>query len=110
MLDVPLCGEPRAAYCYIHDGEAAAFQAYMQTELNQQVQVVASADLLAAGIFGPGKPHPGLTSRVGDFTVLPTAQHAIVDRVGNERGLNLVGVHGGLSSAELHVPLIVVEP
>lgn len=109
MLDVPLCGEPRAAYCYVHPGEHAAFENYMSAELQREAAVYASGDLLNAGLFGPGAPHPALHRRVGDYTVLMRENYAISDTVAGETPSTLVGVHGGLSEAELYVPLAVVE-
>ncbi len=108
MLDVPLCGEPRAAYCYIHRGEAAAFETYMESELGRECTVVESRSLIDRGLFGPGKTHPRLSARVGDYTVIMNDNYAIGDSVPGETAHELVGVHGGLTEAELYVPLAVV--
>lgn len=109
MLDVPLCGEPRAAYCYVHTGEHGAFEAYIDTELQGKATALRSAVLLDEGAFGPGRLHPEIQSRIGDYTLMMHGDHAIFDRVPGEPRSELIGVHGGLSSAELFIPLAVVE-
>lgn len=109
MLDVPLSGEPRAAYCYVHSGEHGAFETYMASELASEAIVVRSAVLLQQQLFGPGEPHPELHRRIGDYTLLMRERHALFDAVAGEGHRSLVGVHGGLSEAELYVPLAVVE-
>lgn len=108
MLDVPLSGEPRAAYCYVHEGEHKAFENYIATELGRQMTAFRSIDVLAAGLFGPGNAHPFLHRRIGDYTLLMKENFAISDTVGDERPSTLVGVHGGLSPTELYVPLVAV--
>lgn len=109
MLDVPLCGEPRAAYCYVHAGEYTAFENYVASELAREATAVPSRALLDAGLFGPGDAHPALDKRIGDYTLLMNENFAVSDTVGPERPSTLIGVHGGLSPAELFVPLAVAE-
>lgn len=109
MLDVPLCGEPRAAYCYVHHGEAVAFETYLETELGHACTVVPSQALIDGGVFGPREAHARLGARIGDFTVIMKDNYAIGDSVPGERVRSLVGVHGGLSDTELYVPLVAVE-
>lgn len=109
MLDIPLCGEPRAAYCYVHRGEDAAFETYMAAELGHACTVVPSRLLIERGVFGPGQPHERSSARVGQYTVIMRDNYAISDRVPGETGRTMIGVHGGLTDSELYVPLAVVE-
>lgn len=110
MLDIPLCGEPRAAYCYIHRGESRAFETYVGAELEASAYAVASSALIEAGLFGPGTPHPRLAHRVGDYTLLMRDNYIITDTLPGEAHNTMIGAHGGLSAEELYVPLVVVEP
>jgi len=65
-----------------------------------------SRHLLEAGLFGLGVPHARLHERIGDFTLLMKDAYILKDHVFGERPFVPVGIHGGLSPAELHVPLV----
>lgn len=106
-LGMPLCGEPRAAYCYVAPGMRERFEAYVGTELAHCAVAVPAATLLADGYLGPGEPHPELSGRVGDYVLLMKENYSLRDSVPGERPHVHVGVHGGLSSAEMYVPLVV---
>jgi hypothetical protein len=106
----PLCGERRAAYCYVRPGQAHAFEAYVRNELAGRALLFDSRTLAQAGWFGPGAPHPRLQSRIGDYVLLMQAGATIKDWMPGERRHALIGVHGGASAEEMLVPLIVVEP
>ena len=110
MLSLPVCGEPRAAYCYVRAGAADEFEDYAAQHLAAELICVPSIDLIDAGWFGPGQAHSELRARVGDYTLLMRGQHAIFDRLPGERGTRLRGVHGGTSTAEMYVPLAIAGP
>jgi arylsulfatase A-like enzyme len=108
-LALPLCGERRVVYCYVHPGREQAFEHYVQTRLADCASLYRSADLIAQGWFGLGQASPRLAERVGDYTLVMKGDCTIKDwLLGEQRHLTL-GVHGGVSAAEMHVPLIVAE-
>ncbi len=109
-LVLPLCGEPRAAFCYVRNGRAAEFEAYVRDRLADAVELFRSADLIEAGWFGRGRPDPRLRQRVGDYALIMRDNWIIRDRLLTERPFRHVGVHGGTSAAEMQVPLVVAEP
>ena len=108
-LALPLCGEPRVAYCYVRSGEGARFERYVEARLGHCASVRASADLLAEGWFGPGAPHPRLAERIGDYILVMKDGYAIRDVVPGERRHAQIGVHGGTSEEEMLVPLVVAR-
>lgn len=108
-LTLPLCGEPRLAYAYVHPDRKADFEAYVASELSEQMQLFSREQVLQAGLFGPGKPHPRLAERIGDYVLALKDGWLIKDQLPAERPHQLIGVHGGLSEAELRVPLVVAE-
>ena len=110
MLAQPLCGERRAAYCYVRPGQASAFEDYVRNELGERALVFESRALVEAGWFGPGTPHPRLQSRIGDYVLLMQGGATIKDWMPGERRHTLVGVHGGTSADEMLVPLAVIDP
>ena len=109
MLAQPLCGEPRAAYCYVRPEYKQDFAVEAGGALEGAMQVVASADLVTQGYFGLGTAHPALGRRIGDYALLAQEAYSIKDCVDGERQYMLIGVHGGNSDAELYVPLVVTE-
>ena len=106
-LRVPLCGESRFAYCYLKPGCAERFAEIVNSRFAGAAHAVASAELLAAGRFGLGAPHPRLHERIGDVTLVMRGNHTVKDWVVGERRYSHIGFHGGLSDAEMRVPLIV---
>lgn len=105
-LALPLCGEPRTVYCYLHPGREREFLAYVRAELDGACEVVASAQLIADGWFGRGTPHPHLHERIGDYTLLMKENYVLRDRLANEKPFRQIGVHGGAHRDEMTVPLI----
>ncbi|MFT5721642.1 MAG: hypothetical protein ACI9W6_001958 [Motiliproteus sp.] len=110
LLRLPLCGEPRAAFCYLRPGAQNDFEQYFAQYFGALFEVVASEQLLQQQLFGRGEPSPRLRDRIGDFTVLAKQQAIIKDRLLQERPFSQRAVHGGLSAEELYVPLVMVEP
>lgn len=101
----PLSGERRAVFCHVKPGRVRDFERALQT-LDHACTVWRSADLQAAGRFGPGTPHPKLLSRIGDFTLEMRDNWTLRDTMPGERGHRLVGVHGGTHADEMRVPLV----
>lgn len=108
-LILPLCGEPRVAYCYVHPDKAVQFENAASEELSGRARLFKSRELVEAGWFGPGQPHPRLLERVGHYTLVMEGNHSIKDWLTGERRYGQIGVHGGVSTAEMEVPLIVAE-
>lgn len=108
-LRLPLCGEPRVAFAYVHDDCRERFAERVTERFGHCMTLTDSRDLLAGGWFGPGPAHPALHGRVGDFTLLMHDGWMIVDPLPDEHPPRMVGVHGGLSAAERRVPLIAAR-
>ncbi|MGA8056340.1 MAG: alkaline phosphatase family protein [Burkholderiales bacterium] len=108
-LVLPLCGEPRVAYCYVHPGREAQFERYVATVFADAASLFRSQDLLAQGWFGPGVPHPRLHERVGHYTLVMKDGYAIRDLLLDERRHDQIGVHGGATEDEMLVPLVVAH-
>jgi hypothetical protein len=106
-LVLPLCGEPRAAYCYLRPGREDPFDAYVRCKLAAAADCLPSASLIDSGWFGLGEPHPRLAERIGDRVLVMKDGYLLKDWLPQERRHEMVGMHGGLSDDELWVPLIV---
>lgn len=108
-LLLPLCGESRAAYCYVHPDKTEQFETYVRNELSAQIGLFKSRQLVEEGWFGPGDPHPRLLDRVGHYTLVMRENYAIKDWLTGERRYTHIGLHGGVSEAEMYVPLIIAQ-
>jgi hypothetical protein len=106
-LERPLCGGPRTPFAYVKAERHDDFAAVVERALGEHFVAVPSADLVAAGWFGPEPPDPRLLRRIGTHILLPKSGAYLVDHVAGEYLTSLIGVHGGLSSAERRAPLIV---
>ena len=87
-------------------GRQECFESYVSSELAEQMTLCVSQNLIEEDLFGPGPRHPQLAHRVGDYTLLLKENYMIKDRLPGEHDFELIGLHGGLSPDELHVPLI----
>ena len=109
-LALPLCGEPRTAFCYVRGAHYADFEGRVGEALDGAADVVASASMIADGWFGLADPHPRLAERIGDYALVMRDGYAIRDWAPGDKRFRQVGVHGGVSEDEMRVPLVVVPP
>jgi hypothetical protein len=105
-LSMPLCGEPRVAYCYVRAGQAARFERYVTEHLGYCCELYRSEDLLEAGWFGLGEPDPHVLERSGDYVLVMKDRYVIKDSLPGEGFWADIGVHGGISEDEMAVPLL----
>ncbi len=106
MLECPLFGERRAAFCAVRRGREADFEAAAREAFAGMAVVARSRDLIAAGLFGPGPLNPRLAERTGTHTLLMEPGWTVLDRLPGETPHRMIGVHGGLSPDEMWIPLI----
>ncbi|MGQ0843585.1 MAG: alkaline phosphatase family protein [Sporichthyaceae bacterium] len=103
-----LAGEPRARYVYAVPGAAADVLAAWGSVLGPDWCVLSRGEAIATGWFGP--PHRVRAELVGDVVAVPRTTGAIVASVSEPIFVSqLVGMHGGLTSAEQRVPLLVKQ-
>ncbi|QEL57153.1 alkaline phosphatase family protein [Chromobacterium paludis] len=110
LLARPLSGETRMTYCHVKPGCAERFIELARARLGHACWVEPSAELLAAGVFGPGPAHPDLARRCGDVTLIAKPGWNLRDTLPGERRLQLAGTHAGVHPDEMEIPLIVYRP
>lgn len=108
-LSIPLCGEPRAAYCYVKPDKVKEFESYVKKKLGKYCDFVKSSKMIKDGWFGTGKPNTKLRDRVGDYVLIMKDGYSIKDWLWDEDKYKLKGVHGGVSEDEMLIPLILIE-
>lgn len=107
-LLLPLCGEPRAAFCYVRSGREDAFLDYCQAHLTERIELTPSKRLREAGLFGTGPAHPRFDERIGDYCIRPKGAGVIRQWLPCDEPHRQIGVHGGSSQAEMRVPLCLL--
>ncbi|MFW9960811.1 MAG: alkaline phosphatase family protein [Candidatus Thorarchaeota archaeon] len=108
-LILPLCGDTRSVFCYVRPWQTDRFEAYIHEAFGNICELHRSKDLIEQEWFGLHEPNPKLLSRVGDYTLIFEENYAILNSYPGRETPELLGHHGGVSSDEMLVPLIVVD-
>ena len=110
-LTLPLCGEGRVAYCYIHPEKAKQFENYVKNNLGKYCLIFKSQELINKNYFGLKKPNPKLFDRVGDYVLIFKENYILKDKIKKDKKKKKpdIGHHGGVSKEEMIVPLILVD-
>ncbi|MCL4407087.1 MAG: alkaline phosphatase family protein [Thermotogae bacterium] len=104
-LQILPTGEPRIMYLYTKDPQKTIDEG--ERTFGSNVEFHSSMEFLDEGLFGPGIPNPKSTTRIGDLIAVPRNDYSfVVKYTGNEHQMK--GKHGGLSEAEMNVPLFVI--
>lgn len=101
----PLSGERRVAYAHIKPGRGEYFAEMMADRFGHALWVMPSASLIDGGWFGNGRRHDHFLSRIGDYTLILKDDWTILDTRPGDRQHPMLGMHGGVSEAEMRVPL-----
>lgn len=108
-LSLPLCGEPRLAYCYVKPSKRKDFEKYVKNKMSKYCQLHKSKDLIKKNYFGLYPPNPNLSGRIGDYTLIMKDNYAIKDFVLGEKRIIKKASHGGISEKEMYVPLVAMK-
>jgi len=108
-LTLPLCGEPRAVFCYVHPSKKKQFEKYVKTKLKNICYVYKSEDFIKKNYFGLFKPNRRLFDRIGDYILILKDNYVLKDNILGEKKHFHIGAHGGVSKEEMIVPLIVIK-
>ena len=100
-------GSPRDLFLYIYEDALAEAQAWLADRLAGVADVVTTRELIEAGFFGPGPLSPAFLSRVGNLVILPAANESVWWYVENSFEMKFYGHHGGLTPAEMEIPLLL---
>jgi hypothetical protein len=109
MLNLPFSGEPRVPYCYIKPERSRDFEHYVQHELADYCEVYSREEAIGKGWFGKGRENPHFRDRIGDYILMMKDNYVFKDTVLGMKGVEFLGYHGGISAAEMRIPLIILE-
>lgn len=102
-------GDAREVSCFVRPGRVREFLALVRRRLAGACVCVAGAELIRLGAYGPGRPHPALAARVGDYVLLARESCAFSATPPGFTGRAHIGQHGGMSAEEIRIPLYVVS-
>lgn len=105
----PLAGEPRVPFVEPRAGAQHEFVQRARELLGHAFDVRLTADLAARGWFGEGAAVPEFFARSGSVTLVGHDGWALVDSVEGEDAPHFIGMHGGLATDEMLVPVAAVR-
>jgi hypothetical protein len=105
-LTIAPTGENRMTYLYLRPGSEQAVREYLQAHWPRGCTILTREEAIAAGLFGPGQPHPGLRDRLGDLIVF---WHEDTYLWWADKDDFMLGRHGGLHPQEMLVPYLEVR-
>lgn len=99
-------GENRLAYLFVRPGQTEAVREYVERTWPGQFVILDSAYAAEAGLFGPGRAHPRLRDRLGEFILVARGNAYLW---WSDKKNHLFGRHGGLHSDEMLVPFLAAR-
>jgi len=113
--DDPLCkdlccqptGEPAVPIFHVRKGSEESFAQAFRVRFGHCFALVTPDEVARLRLLGPGGLSPAMRARLGTFVGLPSqaAKLYIEPLAGSNPGN--IGVHGGLSPAEMLIPLVL---
>ena len=99
--------EPRALAFFVKEGRKDEFREIFLKNFQDDFLLLTKEEVLESKLFGTGHVHPRFESFLGDYLAIATGNLSIFNTI--EETQKFVGVHAGLTEAEMMIPLIVVE-
>ncbi len=99
-------GSCRSAFLYVQEERLAEVQTLLADRLVGRAVVYRTADLIAAGLFGPQPPSAEFLGRAGNLVILPYRGEAVWWYEKDRFEQKYFGHHGGLTPQEMEIPLL----
>lgn len=107
QLTMPLCGEPRVAYCHVRAKAHVDFERIVREQLGDKCECFTVDALINEGWFGPERTvvPPHHYDALGDFVLIMKDHYTLEDVIPGKKESAFIGMHGGTTKAEMEVPL-----
>lgn len=102
-------GDARCVHCFVRPSKTERFLEIARGQLSAACAAIPGEVLIECGWFGPGRPHPSLRARAGDWVLLAREGWALSAPRAFEEWKPKRGNHGGASPTEMRVPLWTIE-
>ena len=114
LLSAPAVGDPRASFLRVKDGQMETTLGYLTKKYEKYFIPIPSKELRAEGFFGTPTRMIEDISFLSDIVLIPKNSASIFDssmKLIDSRNDSdtMIGVHGGLNSEEMLVPLFSRE-
>ena len=106
MQNVTLVGgEPRVRHIYVAKGSENESVARWREFLGDRASVYSKAEAISAGLFGP-EVSEASNARLGDLVAIAHQELVLLDPSRAEKEAAIIGQHGGITAAEVEIPLL----
>lgn len=106
LKDVNLmAGEPRVRYLYMDPEKRESVKSRWLEQLGGSVSVLTREEAIADGLFGTTRASN--SERIGDLVVIAQSNFIMVELERESQQCAMVGHHGGTTSKECEIPLLV---
>ncbi|GAC1562570.1 MAG: alkaline phosphatase family protein [Herpetosiphon sp.] len=102
-------GSSRDMFLYVEDEQLDAARDHLSHLLDGRADLLSTAELVAAGLFGPQPPSDTWWSRVGNLVILPFANESVWWHEKGRFGQPYHGMHGGLHRDEMET-IFLAQP
>ena len=108
-LDMPLWGSSRAVFMKSRNGEEDKLEEYISKRFRDEGILIRSEEAIRSGLFGAPRVSDELRYRFGDYLYLPKGPHGLYFLYPEmeQQVYDYKGMHGGLSSREMYIPLVL---
>lgn len=110
LLSTPAAGESQARYLHVRHGQEDKAIAYIQTHLADRFLAISKDKAIHLGLFGLQEPTEEMSDRIGDLILIPQNGWTCFQHVGETKPEDLqttiVGIHGGVTRAEMLIPFL----
>jgi predicted AlkP superfamily pyrophosphatase or phosphodiesterase len=103
-----LGGEPRVRYLYLKPGSLDETKSQWQEFFKDRVTLYTRQEAIALNLFGPEVLDKNL-DRIGDLIAIANGEFIMVEAERQELQLAMVGHHGGITKAEVDIPLLSAD-
>jgi len=103
-------GSYRENFLHIEEKKLAETKQWLHKKIGNKAQIIETTTATEKGLFGiADKVSNGFFERAGNLLILPYNNQTIWFKDPNEREINYLGQHGGLSRQEMIVPFAVAN-
>jgi hypothetical protein len=108
-LQCPPSGETNVPIFHVHPGHESSFAAEFSERFGRHFILLTGQDIERLRLLGPGDLSPAMRARMGTFVGIAQEPACLCFGSPEESGSENNGIHGGLSPAEMMVPLIIPD-
>lgn len=99
--------EPRALNLFIRPEKKEQFLREFQKEFGEKFLLLSKEEVIRKQLFGSDAEHPSFRDMLGDYLAIAVSDLTICNT--KEEADLLIGVHAGMTEAEMEIPLIIIE-